>query len=168
MNEQTIERTDGGDHVLDSVPGAASIGNSNINVSNKALSQALVDIERPVEWVSFPVNDRATEMRVAAMRCYIGNDIKRMKTDDGWLVKDMYLTSQCYVAKDGEVIKGPVLHLINPDGKSIRIVAKYSILAILTFVKSWKPFPWNPPVRMKAVDRILDSDNRVYEIQFSE
>ena len=144
------------------------LATQDIDVTNTQLSNALVDIDTPTEWVSYPIQSRNDELRIAAMRSYIGNDIKRLKQEQGWEVANLYLTSQEYAARTGEIISGPVLHLINPLGKSLRITAKYAILAILTFVKSWKPFPWNPPVRIRAKDTILDSGNRVYEIEFLE
>lgn len=143
-----------------------AIGTQSIDVTNSALSTAVADIDHPVEWISYPINTRSDELRLAAMRCYIGNDIKRLKGEAGWEVANLYLTSQEYASKTGEIISGPVLHLINPSGKSLRITAKYAILAILTFVKSWRQFPWNPPVRMRAKDTIIDSGNRIYEIEF--
>ncbi len=132
------------------------------------LDRIVVDIDRPIDWCSFPIVSRNDELRLAAMRSYIGNDVKRLKQEQGFLVSNLYLTSQHYTAKDGEIIEGPVLHLISPEGKSCRITAKYTILAILTFAKSWHKFPWEPPVRIRVKDTVLDSGNRVYEVEYLE
>lgn len=168
MNEPITSEQPGNDDNQNSYTNIIEHHSTAIDITNPALSRALRDINAPVEWASFPVDNTGIEMKLASMRCYIGNDIRRLKHEAGVLVSNLYLTSQSYIAKDGSLIEGPVLHLIGPDGKSCRIVAKYTILQILTFAKSWKPFPWVPPVRMVAHDEITDNDQRIYVVDFKE
>lgn len=169
MNNETTGRTSDELVDMDVNPDATDDASDTSCDLVPALSFALMDVDTPTELCSIPCKTRKDELRLANMRTYITNDISDLKKDGGFMVSDLYLSSQQYTAKNGDIVKGPVLYLIGPSGSFKRVTAKYFIIQVLEFAKRWQTFPWDPPVRLSAIDKINDkTNNRTYQLIISE
>jgi hypothetical protein len=168
MNEQGNKTTDNG-----TVPVIRNVAD-NVNLHlvitdwHDQISAVIRGIDEPNCWYTFDAETRSARLRLAAINTYIGNDIKELKRDDGILVEHLHVAWQSYTNDEGELIEGPVMTLITPQGRCYRVAAKYFILQVLLFAKNWERCPWIPPVRMSARDVVLDSGNRTYQLEVRE
>lgn len=115
-------------------------------------------------WSSMPCITQNDRMKLFNYRNVWGNGIHALKQPEGILVRDVVMFNQEYTNQEGEQVSGPVCIFIDDQGKPHRIGSKLLVRQWLEFMRDFGVPPYNPCIRIRAQDLILENGNRTYQL----